>query len=155
MFIGDIMKEKIKKIYNFCTNKEVILYLVFGVLTTVISICTFYIFTTHIFSGINEDLNISLSNIISFILAVSFAFITNKTVVFNSKTDSKKDFLKEIVSFFMARIFTLLIDTFGILLFVKVLCIHKMIAKIFFNIVIIILNYILSKLIIFKNKKVV
>ncbi len=142
----------INKIYLKIMNKEIILYLIFGVITTLINLLTFWIFTNYILINIeNQNLNISLANIIAFVVALIFAFITNKNIVFNSKTNNKKELYKEIFSFTFARIITFLIDTFGILLFVNVFHINKIISKVIFNIVVIILNYIFSKLFVFKK----
>ncbi len=143
----------INKLYEKFVNKEVILYLVFGVLTTIINIFIFWICSDYIFKNISDiNTNIALSNTIAFILAVLFAFVTNKNIVFEAKTESKKELFYQISSFFLARIFTFIIDTFGILLFVNILFINKILSKIIFNIVVIVLNYLLSKLLVFKKK---
>ena len=142
----------INKIYLKIMNREIVLYLIFGVITTLINILIFWLFTNYIFTFIsNESLNISLSNIVAFIMALIFAFITNKNIVFTSKTESKKELIYEIFSFTLARIITFAIDTLGILLFVNILYINKLISKIIFNIIVIILNYVFSKLFVFKK----
>ncbi|MBE5821028.1 MAG: GtrA family protein [Clostridiales bacterium] len=142
----------LNKIYTTFMNKEVILYLIFGVLTTLINFICFFILSEYIFTSLNQNTNISLSNLIAFIIAVLFAFITNKLIVFGSNDKNTKKTIKELLSFICARIFTFLISTGGILLTVNILFIHKYISKIIFNIIEIVLNYLFSKLLIFRKK---
>lgn len=126
--------------------KEVLLYLLFGGLTTIVNILTFYIF---------RKLNVELyiSNIIAWIISVLFAFITNKLYVFESKNKSKKENIKEITSFFGFRLLSLVFDMGSMFLLINILKINDLLSKIFANILVIILNYIFSKLFIFKNKE--
>ena len=125
--------------------KELFLYGIFGVLTTLINIFSYYVFC-DIFC-----VNYVISNIIAWILSVSFAFITNKIFVFNSRDFEIKNFIKEIISFFSSRIFTGLLDM-GILFFgVTILGIEDMLVKVFSNVIVIILNFVLSKLFVFKK----
>ncbi len=125
--------------------KELFLYGIFGVLTTLINIFSYYVFC-DIFC-----VNYVISNIIAWILSVSFAFITNKVFVFNSRNFEIKNFIKEIFSFFSSRIFTGLLDM-GILFFgVTILGIEDMFVKVFSNVIVIILNFVFSKLFVFKK----
>ncbi|MBR2578320.1 MAG: GtrA family protein, partial [Erysipelotrichaceae bacterium] len=93
---------KIKELY--IKYKEVISYLFFGGCTFVVSMVTFYIFNKVL--GLNEH----VSNIISWILAVLFAYVTNRKFVFESKTSDFKGLVREMVSFFSARLLTLGIE---------------------------------------------
>jgi putative flippase GtrA/UDP-N-acetylglucosamine transferase subunit ALG13 len=124
--------------------REVLLYLVFGGLTTLINIVAFYILR-------KLSLELQVSNVIAWILSVLFAFITNKLFVFESKNKSKKENFKEMTSFFGFRVLSLLFDIGFMHLLVSILNIHEMISKILSNILVIILNYIFSKLFIFKK----
>ena len=126
--------------------KEVINYLFFGGCTFLVSVVSFYLFNKVLF------LNEHLSNILSWILAVLFAYITNKTCVFESKTTSKKELLKEISSFFTARLLTLGIEELILLIFVNILKFDAMVIKIFAQVIVILANYVLSKLFVFKKK---
>ncbi len=125
--------------------KELFLYGIFGVLTTLINILSYYVFC-DIFC-----INYVISNIIAWILSVSFAFITNKIFVFDSKNFEIKNFIKEIISFFSSRIFTGLLDMGILFLGVTILGIEDMIVKVFSNVIVIILNFVLSKLFVFKK----
>ena len=125
--------------------KEIFLWLVFGGLTTVISVASFW--------GLNQlGLDELISNIFSWIIAVTFAFFTNKFWVFNSPLTSKKSFVKQFVSFYGFRLITLLIEEIIIAIFVTWLTFNSLVVKIVAQIIIIALNYILSKLFVFKKE---
>lgn len=128
----------------FNKYREVLLYLVFGGLTTLINIISFFILRKF-------NIALYISNTIAWILSVLFAFITNKLFVFESKGKSKKENTKELVSFFGFRILSLVFDMGAMYLLLDVLNIKELIAKIVSNVVVIILNYIFSKLFIFKK----
>ena len=135
---------KIKKIYM--QYKEIINYLIFGFLTTLVSIITYAIFT-RLF-----NVNYNISNILSWLLAVSFAYITNKNYVFNFKD---KNVIQSIVKFFTSRITTLIIEVLFMFIMVDILRINDMLCKIIVQIIVIVLNYILSKLFVFNKEPVV
>lgn len=138
--------KKIREIY--LKYKEVINYLVFGVLSTLVNFVTYYIAARVI--GIDEV----VSSGISWFCAVLFAYITNKLFVFDSKTETIKATIKEMVSFFLARILSgALCDVGTFAIMVKVLHINDIIAKVVTQVMVVIMNYVLSKLIIFKKKK--
>ena len=140
------MKENIKELY--LKYKEVINYLVFGVLAMFVNFGSYYVFARML--SIDEVISSGLS----WFCSVLFAYITNKIFVFDSKTNTAKEFLKEIISFFLARILSgILCDVGTFALMVKVLNINDMIAKVVTQVMVVIVNYILSKFFIFKNKK--
>ena len=134
---------KISKIY--IKYREVILYLVFGVLTTVVSISSYYI--------CSEILNIHylVSNIISWVLSVIFAYFTNRVWVFESKSKNTSDILKEMLTFVNCRLLSGVIDMATMFVLVGAMHINDMYAKIFTQFIVVILNYVLSKLIVFKK----
>ena len=121
------------------------MYGIFGVLTTIINLLIFYILD-------RLGVNVYLNNSIAWIISVLFAFITNKLYVFNSKDTSYEIIIKEGFAFFLARIFSYFVDMFTIFMIFQVMGINKIIAKIISNIIVIIINYLLSKIIIFKKK---
>ncbi|MBQ7375169.1 MAG: GtrA family protein [Clostridia bacterium] len=144
------MIEKLKAIYK--AHKEGILYLIFGGLTTLISILSFWLFSLML--GEEKYL---LSNFLSWVLAVIFAFVTNKTLVFGSKKTDKSTLLREGLEFLGARVFSLgleegglwlLLDAFGMALLPS----GDLIAKVIMSVIVILVNYFLSKFIIFKKK---
>jgi putative flippase GtrA len=92
-----------------------------------------------------------VGTILAWALAVFFAYITNRTMVFHSSATGADEVLKEIVSFFACRIGTGVVDWAIMLIFVTILHFNDMIVKILANIIVIVLNYILSKFVIFKQ----
>ena len=125
--------------------EEIINYLIFGILTTIVSIISYFIFS-KIF-----NINYLISNIISWILSVLFAFITNKLYVFKSKDKDKNKVIKELINFFSSRLFTFLIDMLLMYMLVSIIKIDDMISKLVTQIIVIVLNYVLSKLYVFKK----
>ena len=138
------MKELLKKVLN----KEVIMYLIFGVLTTVVSLAVYY---GLIFTILNPEnaIQLQIANIISWIAGVIFAYVTNRKFVFESKEKNK---LKEISKFVSSRIGTLILDMLVMFIGVTILKLNDKIVKIISQVLVIIGNYILSKLFVFKNK---
>lgn len=124
--------------------RELILYLVFGVLTTVVNIVTYYLCK-------QVGIEYQIGNIIAWIFSVLFAFITNKIYVFESNKTDSKTLIKEISSFFSFRLLSLAMDMGCMYILVEVVAIDDMIAKIISNIIVIVANYIFSKLFIFKK----
>lgn len=124
--------------------QEIILYGVFGVLTTVVNIVVYWFFAR--FFGVNY----LLSTAIAWILSVLFAFITNRIYVFES---NNQNIWKEMYLFFTFRLLSGFIDIIDMYLFVDVLHFDDMIIKILSNVIVIVLNYIFSKLFIFKSKE--
>ncbi|BCN32208.1 GtrA family protein [Anaeromicropila herbilytica] len=130
-----------------CKYKEILLYLIFGGLTTVINIITYYIFARVLGAGTMT------STVIAFILSVIFAYVTNKIWVFDSKTSSFNELLREATSFFGGRLFSGGCDLFIMFLFVDVFHFNDMIIKILSNIMVVIMNYVISKLFVFKGEE--
>lgn len=135
------MKEIIKR------NREIISYLIIGVLTTIVSLISYYLLTITILSP-NNPLELTIANIVSWIISVLFAYITNRKYVFQSKD---KNILKEASKFTLSRVTTLLIDILLMFIFVSILHFNDKIIKLLVQIIIIILNYIFSKLLVFKK----
>ncbi len=148
-------------------TKEILMYLIFGVLTTVVSWGTYTLFVNGC------KMSVFWANFVSWVCAVTFAYITNKLWVFNSKSWEVRFVIKEAISFFASRGATgvieivcvpLLVKTSFDNLFynlfekmgvgVKILFTDGIYSKIVVSFIIVILNYVFSKLIVFKNKKV-
>ncbi len=139
-----------KRILNLYKNyEEIINYLVVGVLTTIVSLII-YFGCVKTFLDANNPFEIQIANFISWFGSVSFAYITNRLFVFKSKS---KKYIKEIVSFFSARILTLLMDMGVMFVLVTILKESDTIAKLLSQIMVIIANYVFSKLFVFKKRK--
>ena len=160
--------------------KEIILYLVFGVATTLVNWIVYLVFNNLVFNHLfSEKTAMTASNAVAWFLAVLFAFVTNKLIVFKSKEKTAKVLLPELLSFYASRgltglleIFvpTLLVDwgiTFTVLgenglfpnalknsgFIYTTLSDKGLVPKIIVSVVVIILNYVFSKLIVFRKKE--
>lgn len=136
--------EDVNHISWFNKYREALLYLFFGGCTTLVNIVAFYIVRKF---GVSTY----ITNIIAWFLSVVFAFITNKLFVFESKNTSFKDSFKECFSFFLFRVISLVFDMGIMYLLIDLLNINEMVSKVFSNIFVIIINYVFSKLFIFKK----
>ena len=143
------MKKKIKELY--IKYKEIINYLIFGVLTTLVNLITKYILLFTILNPTN-GFQLQIAIIISWIAGVLFAYFTNRKFVFESKNENK---LKEFISFVVARIATLLLEMFIMWFFVTLLKLNSDLYVVIFTLVaqvaVVIGNYIFSKLFVFKK----
>lgn len=137
--------EKILDLYK--KYKEIINYLIVGVLTTVVSLAVYYI---SVFTFLNPDipLQLQIANILSWIAGVAFAYFTNRKYVFESKNEKK---LQEATKFVSSRVTTLLLDMFVMWLGVTILGFNDKIIKLISQVLITIGNYVLSKLFVFKK----
>lgn len=145
------MYEKIKEI---CIKyKEIIVYLIFGVLATIVNLGVKYTLLFTILDAKNS-VELQVSIIISWIAAVLFAYFTNRTFVFKSENKNK---IKEFISFVVGRIATLIMEMIVMWFFVTLLGLSSdlfvVIITVFAQALVIIVNYIFSKLFIFKKDK--
>ena len=140
------MKDLILKISSlFSTHKQIILYLIFGVCTTVINtVCYWLLYDVLSWSNL-------LSTVIAWLAAVIFAFVTNKRYVFESKKSGIHEQLTEFASFFSCRILTGILDVVIMAVAVDMLKWNGLVWKLISNIIVTVLNYIASKFLIFKG----
>ena len=137
--------EKIKALIKKVCTKEVILYIVFGILTTVVNLGTFYIMNSLLLWDEN------VSNIIAIVLAVLFAYITNKDLVFHSEARKIKERLIQFFKFMLGRAFTMVVEFFGCLVLFQT-SIPNIVSKCLVTVVVIVLNFFISKFFAFKTK---
>ena len=148
----------IKKIKAFVKeHRQGVLYLVFGALTTLVSILSF-----ALFNALLGDDKYLVSNLISWVIAVVFAFFTNKHLVFASRANDKKTLLTEGGKFLGARVITLGLEELILWLMLDILGMEalnilgiatgEVIAKAVATVVVVAVNYLISKFIIFKKK---
>lgn len=146
-----IYLKKIAELYR--KHIEGMRYLICGGLSTVVNIVAYILGSYLLFSGITDaQTRVNISEIFAFIVALIFAYWVNKTIVFDSKCENVKALLKEITSFTACRIFTEIISI-GMMNFAVYANINDIVMKVLANIVVIILNFILSKVLIFKKTK--
>lgn len=143
--------EKIKELY--IKNKKIINYLIFGVLTTVVSLITKYLLLFTILDAKNS-VQLQIAVIISWVVACAFAYVTNRIWVFESKS---KKIILEIFKFFSSRVATLGLEMLIMFVFVTLLGLNTdmwvVIWTLVAQVLVIIMNYVLSKLVVFKDKK--
>lgn len=138
------MKEKYLK------YEEIINYLVVGILTTIVSLSTYYLLRYSVFIN-NTQINIQISNIISFVLAVLFSYYFNQSWVFKSNKRGREK-QKEFISFIISRILTLFLDMICMFIFTYFMHISDKIAKLIVQVIITLANYVIGKFIVFNNK---
>ncbi len=139
------MKEPMKNLIKKFLNRETVSYLVFGVLTTIVNYASYELCK---WLGVHY----TVSTVAAWVLAVAFAYITNKLYVFESKSFEKNVLLREISAFVGCRLFSGLCDLGFMILAVELLCMNDSIAKLASNVFVVIINYIFSKLFIFRKK---
>jgi len=143
--------KKILSIYE--KQKEVINYLIFGVLATIVNLGVKYLLLFTILDAANP-VQLQIAVVISWIVACIFAYFTNRTIVFKSKST---EILKEAISFFAARLITLGMEMIIMFIFVTALGLNSdlwvAIWSLVAQAVVIVSNYVFSKLIIFKKKE--
>ena len=134
-------------IKKFCDKySDMIPYLIFGVLTTLVNIAAYWLLAHPL------GLPTVPSTVIAWVLAVLFAYVTNRKWVFHSEATTRREIIKEGVSFYLCRLGTGVLDWLGMYVMVDVLHWNDLIVKIAVNIIVIILNYVASKLIVFRKK---
>ena len=149
-FIDKII-DKISKLkyLNFISKiyykyRQIWLYLFWGVVTTITNILIYFILANLI------NINYIISTILAWLISILVAYFSNRTYVFESKTNNRK--IKEFINFLISRLFTLLLDVVGMYIGISILLINDVLMKVLINILVIVANYIISKLFVFKNK---
>ena len=125
---------------------DIITYLIFGVLTTVVN------YMVYLPAYNLLGLSASVSNVLSWIVAVAFAFLTNKPFVFKSHDWSKKTVIPELTKFVSCRLASGAMETVILLVAVDMLGWNGNIWKLLTQVLVVILNYVFSKLIVFRKK---
>lgn len=142
-----LMELPVLRIFNpfYKKYKEMLLYLLFGGLSFIVSISTYAGFNVGM--GINE----LVANVLSWIITVLFAFLTNRVWVFQSPTNGVSEFVKQMFAFYSGRVITLIIEEVILLVFITWLGFNSMVIKVIAQVIVILLNYVISKLVIFKK----
>lgn len=144
--MNNIINKNKKLIISFYKKyKKIILYLLFGGITVIISITTYELFTFFL------NIDAMISNILSWITAVTFAYITNRKWVFQSSISTPFEIIREMFFFFSSRVITLIIEEIIIFIFIKQLHFNNILIKTIAQIIVVLLNYLFSKLWIFKK----
>ncbi len=137
------LAELIKKLYY----NETMRYLFIGGCTTLVNLISFAIFCDVM------GMDVTLGNVLSIILAILFAYITNKIFVFSSRTNGIKEMFSEFCRFVGGRLSTMAIEVGGVYLIHNMMGQPKMAAKLVTQILVIIGNYFISKFFVFRNRQ--
>lgn len=139
-------KSVVKKIFEKLVNRETIAYVVTGAMTTLVNFISY--------EGLYRlGLDNLTANALAWVIAVIFAYVTNKNQVFMSKSRDAVDEALKLSKFFGARIVTLIIEQAGMFIFAEKLHVYRWLVKICLSVIVIVLNYIFSKLYIFKKEQ--
>lgn len=136
------MLKKLMKKYE-----ELIMYIIVGVCTMIVSLVSYFIMANTL------QMYYQAANIISWVLAVAFAYVTNKKYVFKSPYTSVQAATKELVSFVSSRVASLLVEILSMFFFVQVCQIDDNIVKLMNQVLVTVLNYIFSKFWVFRKEK--
>lgn len=128
----------------YIKHKEIILYLIFGVLTTLVDYVSYAVLLTI-------GIQYIASNAIAISLSIIFAYVTNKLWVFDSQAKGIKENLIEFSKFIGTRLFSMAVNMFGLILLVEICYMGEYLAKALLALIVIVLNYVLSKLYTFKT----
>jgi len=139
-----MVKSLVKKVFRLFVNRETIAYAVAGVMTTLVNFASY--------EGLYRlGLENLTANAIAWVIAVTFAYIVNKNQVFLSKSRDAADEALKLSKFFGARIVTLIVEQAGMFVFAELLQVYRWLVKICLSAIVIVLNYLFSKLLIFKK----
>lgn len=127
---------------------QILSYIFFGFISTIVNIASYWI-TAHL-----TGISVVLSVLIAWILSVSCAYFTNRKWVFKSEIKRGSEVVKEFFAFISCRISTCIIDIVFMHVAVTILLLDDVVCKMFSNIIVVILNFVFSKCIVFKTKKI-
>ena len=132
---------------NKLCNREVVMYLIFGILTTLLNYVLYFAGTRWL------GLSVVVANVWAWVLAVLFAYVTNKIYVFDSASWAASVWLKECASFFGARLFSGFVEVVFMWLTVDVLGLYDLPMKLASSFISLVLNYLLSRILVFRHKR--
>lgn len=135
-----------KKLILMMYENDVIRYIFWGGCTTLVNLVSFYLMRI-------AGLPLMAANIISIILAILFAYVVNSRFVFHDSCETLKDHIQPFVKFISARLVTMVIEVGGVWLLAVVMGFHDMVAKFCTQFLVLVLNYIFSKFLIFTTGK--
>jgi putative flippase GtrA len=142
--------EKWKGLYN--RHREAICYLFFGALTTIVSIASYAALSRLFLLFMEKNAAIYGANLLSILISITFAYVTNRRYVFLSRAKGKA-LWAEMASFYLGRGITLLLDMALMAFFISGLHIWDLLAKTAVTVVVIFVNYVISKYIVFRRKR--
>lgn len=139
--------KKITDLIRKCWASDVLRYIFFGGCTTLVNLGVYYLLR------LTTQINMNVANTISVIVAILFAYAVNSKFVFQSKAEGFGAHFMEFVKFVGARMSTLVIEVGGVWLMAGLLGVHDFIAKFLIQVIVLALNYVFSKFLVFTKKK--
>lgn len=137
---------KIKKLILWGYQNDAIRYVFFGGCTTLVNLICFYVLR-------RSGLGLNVANIISIIAAILFAYVVNSRFVFQDKAETFREYFRTFCKFISARISTMVVEVGGVWLLVEVCKLNDMVGKFFIQFIVLVLNYLFSKFLVFTTKK--
>ena len=137
----------IKKLFFKCYNNRILRYIFYGGLTTLVNLCVYYLLRLVF------NVPMTPANVVSVISAILFAYFVNSRFVFETEANGAKEHFSEFVKFCGARVSTLVIEVGGVWFMASVLKINDLVGKLIIQVVVLVLNYIFSKFLVFTHKK--
>ena len=144
------MKKVIKSFWDlvmWCWNNAILRYIFLGGCATLVNLGCYYILR------MTTELNLNVANVISVAAAMMFAYFTNSTFVFESEASTFREKFGEFVKFISARLVTMVVEVGGVWLMADVMRMNDYIAKFIIQFIVLVLNYILSKFLVFRKKE--
>lgn len=136
-----------KKIILYCWNNSVIRYIFWGGCTTLVNLGTYYLLRSV------TSLGVTSSNVLSIITAILFAYVVNSKFVFQSEASTAKAKFSEFIKFVGARVSTMIIEVGGVFIMADLLAMNDYVAKFLIQFIVLVLNYVFSKFLVFSKKK--
>ena len=140
------LKNLLEKIRKQPLTREVVVYIIFGIATTIVSFVSYTIFVLHL------GFSVALSNTLSHFLAILFAYVTNKIWVFRALDFSMGNIVREFLKFLSGRLVAWAIETGLLVVLVDMLGYDAIWSRVFTSVIVVILNYVVSKLMVFKKE---
>ena len=137
----------IQKLILWCWNNAVLRYVFFGGCATLVNLGCYYILR------MTTNLILIVANVISVCIAILFAYFTNSRFVFESKAENMKERFQEFVKFVSARILTMIVEVGGVWLMADVIHMNDYLAKFLIQFIVLVLNYVFSKFLVFSKKE--
>jgi len=144
--VTELMRKLVKFLFGKDLGSETIRYLAVGAITTVVNFAVF----TLLYQAIK--LNVTVSNVISISVAIVFAYAANKLVVFRRRSDSLAELALEFCKFVGSRLFTMALEVGAVELFYGALGLDARLGKLSAQAIVVIVNYLISKLIVFRKR---
>ena len=146
------MKQRLAALWRVLCNRETVLYVLFGTLTTVVDFAA-YNAVFQPLRYVTGELSANLiANALAWCAAVAFSYAVNKGIVFRTHAASRRDLWREIGQFVGSRVFSLLVSEIGMFVFVSVIRWDENLSKAITSVAVMIINYIFMKWVVFKKK---